>query len=797
MSKFIKVRNPQELNKLIDQITQTKKVIKQEIEDEQIGDILKEKESAKMQKPTLEGFESLKSSVLDIIAPATKDEDTKRIISRENLVEKMSQQLILNNSNTNLINLLATLNNIQAQLNTQGTHISNVVTSLTTKTPTAFSIPVTLQDLMVFTAHRMEQTDNKLSAIISELRKLSPQQILDELKAQGLLSGPKPPPPSGGPSSASTTTTTATDELEKIAIAVGDKAKQPPITSLVNVKFPVLSATTANSPTSSTSSTSGFGPQTPIGSVSGNNQPQPNIPVSTTGSEQPKLKGTDVADSDNDNDEIFEEAEAGPDSSTETEDESVEIETLSHQYQERINRVNKSTAKKFGSEIFKLSPKDYGKLSQEDLKNYYGIGKSGFVRINSFDPNIGKIVVNKGTKESITKADPMVVQATPGLVSLLIDPLGSHGTNGTLMNNLKKMWNGNGDIKYTKDDFLKYNEIMNFANYDKNSVSDKTCILKAIDSYKNKWNGEIAPKRGGEDAEFQVQVSTSRLVYLKDILNGKTSATNPELAIKKGGTPTKQAVTSPVKKGQGLYKMSASGDFGNISINPENLKRMVLTVHDKKGKRLAHQPIDYDLYHLLTKRFDSRRNYSKDSTDLFGKLVKHSGLPITDSHSQKFKSLVRNVKKSLPQWDIEAQPDGSGMSGGCYQCASGGCSDCGNSDCIHHGSGAFDNLDPLSRLIAQNAAHRANSDRILSGRAPIAVPGLAGSGMKDNSQSIKVYNDPDQVCERLKVLLGERTAGNDNKAILNEASQLAEWLFKHGEIDESAYKELLTALGIM
>jgi len=129
--------------------------------------------------------------------------------------------------------------------------------------------------------------------------------------------------------------------------------------------------------------------------------------------------------------------------------------------------------------------------------------------------------------------------------------------------------------------------------------------------------------------------------------------------------------------GHGLahkYKLNKDGEFGKVKIHMPNLQKMMLTAH-KHGKRICHQPCDYNLIELLTKRYDPKKKYSAHSVDLFNKLVKHSELPINPGNG-KFKHLLDKTA-------------------GCLDCQSGGCASCGTQDCKQHGEGVhvFGNED--------------------------------------------------------------------------------------------------------
>ena len=61
-----------------------------------------------------------------------------------------------------------------------------------------------------------------------------------------------------------------------------------------------------------------------------------------------------------------------------------------------------------------------------------------------------------------------------------------------------------------------------------------------------------------------------------------------------------------------------------------------------------------------------------------------------------------------------------------------------------------------------------------------------------NSKSnVRVYSDPDEAANRLHVLLGEISAGNNNPQLKNEISQLSDYLLKDGHISPADHKKLL------
>jgi hypothetical protein len=75
--------------------------------------------------------------------------------------------------------------------------------------------------------------------------------------------------------------------------------------------------------------------------------------------------------------------------------------------------------------------------------------------------------------------------------------------------------------------------------------------------------------------------------------------------------------------------------FGNLNINEAKLKGYNLLKVKKGGQVLLNQKVNKDLVDLLTKRFNTRKNYTDESIELFSKLVEMAKIPINRS-SQKY-----------------------------------------------------------------------------------------------------------------------------------------------------------------
>lgn len=216
-----------------------------------------------------------------------------------------------------------------------------------------------------------------------------------------------------------------------------------------------------------------------------------------------------------------------------------------------------------------------------------------------------------------------------------------------------------------------------------------------------------------------------------------------------GPTPVKQKKTGREKedddqKATGIkgnpYKIGPNGEFGKVKIDIPHLQQLMLTVR-KNGRRICHQPCQYDLIELLTKRYNTHKNYSPESLDLFNKLVKHGELPIQSIHSGKFKNIINNKA-------------------GCMSCNKGGCVDCGGKQCAHG----------VMKPIKQD--------------------------LYDEGNGVQVYSSPDEVADRFHIILGEINAGNDSPHIKNEGAQLADWLLNNKHISQSDHKLFYQLLGM-
>ena len=90
------------------------------------------------------------------------------------------------------------------------------------------------------------------------------------------------------------------------------------------------------------------------------------------------------------------------------------------------------------------------------------------------------------------------------------------------------------------------------------------------------------------------------------------------------------------------YKISSGGQYGNLIIDIPRLMGQLHLVANKNGKTVLDKKVDFDTIDLLTKRFNSKKNYSDLSKMVFNQLTKLSELPIHRS-SKKYSKLGAGV----------------------------------------------------------------------------------------------------------------------------------------------------------
>ena len=88
------------------------------------------------------------------------------------------------------------------------------------------------------------------------------------------------------------------------------------------------------------------------------------------------------------------------------------------------------------------------------------------------------------------------------------------------------------------------------------------------------------------------------------------------------------------------YKLSEDGRYGNLTIDWNQLKGFNKLVVTKDSEIIINQNVDDDFIELITKRYNLKKTYSKESEDLFRDLTELSGLPMHKT-SSKFKKIIK------------------------------------------------------------------------------------------------------------------------------------------------------------
>ena len=107
-----------------------------------------------------------------------------------------------------------------------------------------------------------------------------------------------------------------------------------------------------------------------------------------------------------------------------------------------------------------------------------------------------------------------------------------------------------------------------------------------------------------------------------------------------------------VKAGEGIrrynqpkgnaYKISQKGQYGGLVIDLPKLQGHLKVVAHKNGQKVYDKQADFDTLDLLTKRFNSRKNYSQLARSIFNDLNRLSEIPIHRT-SKKYSKLGSGV----------------------------------------------------------------------------------------------------------------------------------------------------------
>ena len=132
----------------------------------------------------------------------------------------------------------------------------------------------------------------------------------------------------------------------------------------------------------------------------------------------------------------------------------------------------------------------------------------------------------------------------------------------------------------------------------------------------------------------------------------KNLAKKESEALKRYNTLVKTTKAGIKQSGEGLkrynqpkrnaYKISQKGQYGGLVIDLPKLQGHLKVVAHKNGQKVYDKQADFDTLDLLTKRFNSKKNYSELARSVFNDLNRLSQIPIHRT-SKKYSKLGSGV----------------------------------------------------------------------------------------------------------------------------------------------------------
>ena len=96
------------------------------------------------------------------------------------------------------------------------------------------------------------------------------------------------------------------------------------------------------------------------------------------------------------------------------------------------------------------------------------------------------------------------------------------------------------------------------------------------------------------------------------------------------------------QKKRNAYKISQRGQYGGLVIDLPKLYGQMKVIAHKNGQKVYDRQADFDTLDLLTKRFNSRKNYSELARSVFNDLNRLSEIPIHKT-SKKYSKIGSGV----------------------------------------------------------------------------------------------------------------------------------------------------------
>ena len=148
--------------------------------------------------------------------------------------------------------------------------------------------------------------------------------------------------------------------------------------------------------------------------------------------------------------------------------------------------------------------------------------------------------------------------------------------------------------------------------------------------YQNKIGKTYQKMNFKEKKEYQKYKSKFEELknYSKELLKAKVKA--------------KDGKGMYTQKKRNAYKISQKGQYGGLVIDLPKLYGHLKVVAHKNGQKVYDKQVDFDTLDLLTKRFNSRKNYSQLARTVFNDLNRLSEIPIHRT-SKKYSKLGSGV----------------------------------------------------------------------------------------------------------------------------------------------------------
>ena len=168
------------------------------------------------------------------------------------------------------------------------------------------------------------------------------------------------------------------------------------------------------------------------------------------------------------------------------------------------------------------------------------------------------------------------------------------------------------------------NKTLDFDNYNASIGS----ILNKLGSKK----GSLSRGKGKVHNKDQIDQITSDIKLLQKYRNRIKIIPEGEKTLGKGYMQPKR----------NAYKISSSGQYGNLIIDIPKLMGQLHLVATKDGNKVLDKKVHFNTIDLLTKRYNNKKKYSNFSKMVFNELNKLSEIPIHRT-SKKFSKIGHGV----------------------------------------------------------------------------------------------------------------------------------------------------------